>query len=425
MNPTASQISVDTSNLGANVPRSADTVQKVVDAVDNLDIVARVGSQNFSNQTGPGATITSSNTSLRGTFIDDFRVGTAAASEFVLTGKSGTISVEATITLSNESDEAQIGFGDSSDRHDSITVYGFARVGTILERDAYGPTADNGERIIHETVTNLAGSNLTDIDLWLTRVTSGANQILRLYMDVDGIAGSFSFSVGTHVKMDFIPHDTASAGGGTATPPAVVENVPSAAVVITTPSTQGHATNTAPRWSPWTTLMETATATQATTMVAMGYVHAEETGTAPPGGGQRMFIESEWVRVAANGTETVVGGALDFYIRHFDNGSAQLGGEMSIVSQLAVGERMRVKVRARRQNNLNDSVGTIQATYTVATNHIFSTMLGGGGGSTAAGSTTSIGTLLATSNNRPDYSGEWVKGSYCSILFDRNAFLRE
>ena len=317
---------------------------------------------------------------------------------------------------------------------------------------------------------------MTDLDIWMGHVTSGSNEILRVYLDVDGIAGSYRFSVGTHIKIDYIPHDAAPGnttfiadsdtpssysgqagkftavnsaenalefvdaatgpagpkgdkgdkgdpgqdgtdgtdgtnapttftgltdtpgnftgqggkhvavnsgatalefvdaptGGGTSTPPSVLEYNPTADVVITTPSTQGHATNTAPRWSDWTTLMECPAVSSAMTVMASAFLHVTETGTAPPGGGQRMFVEGEFVRVGVDGTtETVVGGALDFYIRHFDNGSSQLGGNMVIPVALAIGERVRVKVRARRQNNLNDSVGTIVGTFSTTTNHIY------------------------------------------------------
>ena len=500
--PDAAEIEVDATGFTNNLTTGADTVQKVADQVDALDTGSRVSIDNFADMAGPArALVASSNTDYRGTVIDEFFVGSGTATAFSLTGKTGTIELEAVLTLNSRSDTTQVGFGPASDRSDNVRLTGWAHVSTILGRPVYSATQDNGVRLINGRITNLAGTLLSEADIWASR---DATNNLRVYMDIDGSGGSYSFGVSSHIDMDFIPSDpgaaapseglntsqvdariapfaragssadipesqipesiardsevenfatvgdstdvpdskipsgitrdsevenfakvgnntqvpdakipsaiardsevpdnltdlddtpsslgtagqllaVASSGtttefidapsGGTATPPAVVENVPSAAVVITTPSTQGHATNTAPRWSAWTTLMEAAVSTKVQTVLASAYLHVEETGTAPPGGGQRMFVEGEFVRVGADGTtETVVGGALDFYIRHFDNGSAQLGGNMVVPVALAVGERVRVKVRARRQNNLNDSVGTIQATYAVATNHLY------------------------------------------------------
>ena len=212
---SASGVRVDASGWGDNLSTEIDNVQGALDAVNALALRARVGSEQFSDQTGPGATVQSSNTGLRGTTIDDFQIGSGASSEFVLTGKSGTLIIDAVINLTSESDDAQTGFGDSSDRSDSIRVFGFANIGDILAAPAYSVSADNGVRVIHETVTNLAGSNLTDLDIWFSRVTSGSNQILRVYLDVDGVAGSYRFSVGTSMKIDFIAHDVPAVPGNT------------------------------------------------------------------------------------------------------------------------------------------------------------------------------------------------------------------
>ena len=144
----ASAVTVDATQWGDNLSTAISNAQEAFDALNSLVIRARVGSQEFSDQTGPGATVNSSNTGLRGTTIDSFRVGTGAASEFVLTGKAGMLIIDALITLSNESDPTQTGFGDSSDRSNSIRVYGFANIGDILAQPGYSVSADNGVRAI-------------------------------------------------------------------------------------------------------------------------------------------------------------------------------------------------------------------------------------------------------------------------------------
>ena len=160
--------------------------------------------------------------------------------------------------------------------------------------------------------------------------------------------------------------------GGTATIPSsgVVAPVrmyrPVHDAVINAPSTQGTATTSAGVWSVWTNLMDTDAATEATALSVSSHITADETGSFSPSPGGRGFIQARFVKVAADGTtETPYGEPHDDYIRGFDADSSKFAIDFSTQVDLAVGEKLRIEVRVRKQNNVQNSEGT--ATYTFRT----------------------------------------------------------
>ena len=222
-------------------------------------------------------------------------------------------------------------------------------------------------REIEDVVANFAGLSDTPMTL-----AGNAGKFLKLNAASDAIEFG----------------DAPDTSGGVA--PNISTANPATTLVVTTPSTQGVATNVSPVWSTWSTLMETTAASDATGLTATAFIDAEETGTAPPGGGQRMFVEAKCVKVSSGGVESDIEGSIELYVRHFDTGSANMSGEMTSLVDLAVGEKLRIKVRSRKQNNLADSVGTIQTTYSTTANILYYREAGSGGGGGGASAFTAL-----------------------------------
>ena len=105
--------------------------------------------------------------------------------------------------------------------------------------------------------------------------------------------------------------------------------------------------------------------------------------------GSTLTISPALTTLAASGAavtvvpEIDVGAAVDGYMRNFDIGSETLGLGISKQIDVDAGERVRVKVRVRRQNRLVDTIN-LQVTFGADTNslskRLFSMGAAGGGG---------------------------------------------
>ena len=212
--PDASQIETDTTNFGRNIPATADTVQKALDAVDNMQVPAS-SAVRLHDASGPGLSITNSSVgSENSTALTIDPPGDDTT--FDVSTENGIVEVEARFTINNPSSTAlkfisRAGASNAADR--TATIEGFTFASNINAADAFASNAGNGVEIGELPIYN--GVDIVGrISLWVAK--SSANALVA-YIRYAGSAGSHSFSLGTDMDMAFFhtdPGAAASGGGG-------------------------------------------------------------------------------------------------------------------------------------------------------------------------------------------------------------------
>ena len=244
---------------------------------------------------GTGITVTSAGQVKR-----DPLTGFAPAFDLSAANQSGIIEIEATLDISTRA-PAAVGFDAAAGTR--TRIQGWTHASRVLAASAYSGSSDEGVEIGRAAAFN-GSTELGSIKYLLAKDGSDNLGYYLSYEPKDG-TGSQNFAISLRQDAEFF-HSDAPASSAAAAPRSVLRSAApgSGGITITTP--EGSAIG---GWSPWTTIAELSAVTEAEAgnLRIDGELHGK-TDAAGVGGGDRMLIDAQLVRVRGAASSTIVEG---------------------------------------------------------------------------------------------------------------------